>query len=96
MILRLLNKKGKVRENKIIAKFGSADALVASGFLTRDSSYLYITQAGKNELVRLDAIPAPVFVPSVEQVRRQELVVKLKDNTITDVELRELLRIIIR
>lgn len=95
-MLRLLSQKGKVRENKVVAKFGSADAMVLSGFLIRDGEYLYITQAGKNELARLDAIVPIPRVPTPEELRRIDLVKKLKDDTITAVEVRELLRMVIR
>ena len=108
LLLRLINEAGWVYEHKLAAKLGKPigfqelEDVVTQGFVERIDRELAtvkglrLTQAGKDELARLNAIPPIIPQPTVEQLRMQELRSKLKDNTITQEELKELLRIFFR
>ena len=109
-LLRILRELDGIYEHKLAVrlgkeylKFPELDQLILDGFAERfikkeDFAVkgIRLTNAGKVELARLDAIPPAPIVTPPEQLRRAELVKKLQDNTITDVEVRELLRMVIR
>lgn len=110
-LLRILNKAiNGIFEHKFCIKLGveygnfpELEQLIADGFakrMTKDEGFIiqgiFITDAGKAELARLDSIPPVQPKPTAEQLRMIELKSKLKDNTITFEETKELLRLFFR
>ena len=105
-ILRTIAELGRVYQHKYLNRIGKPagfpelEAEIVAGRIERfdwdKGKALRLTDAGKAELARLDAIPPAPRVPTAEQLRRADLVKKLQDNTITDVEVRELLRFLIK
>ena len=87
---------------KVYGNFPELETLITNGFVNRFNKQdgftiqgVQITGTGRTELARLDAIPPAPRVPTAEELRRIELVKKLQDDTITAVEVRELLRMVI-
>lgn len=68
------------------------DDAVAQGFAFLSNGRVAITKSGKDELLRLNT-PAP-YVPTKKENRVAELKIKLADGTITDVEVKEFLKLL--
>lgn len=111
LLLKILSEQSDgIFEHKLCAKLGKEygkfpelDNLIADGFakrLSKDRGFsvkgLYLTDAGRAELTRIDAIPPVPVQPSPQQLRLQELKSKLGDNSITFEETKELLKMFFR
>ena len=103
-LLQLLKKVGyPVYESKLREKFGLKKAFFdqteTDGFIKRvdrgHSLYkgIKITQAGLDELARLEAIVPSPRPKTAEDIRVEELKSKLEDDTITFEELKELIKV---
>ena len=109
-LLRILRELDGIYEHKLAVrlgkeylKFPELNQLILDGFAERfikkeDFAVkgIRLTNAGKVELARLDAIPPTPFVPDPKQLRFQELKSKLSDNSITFEETKDLLKMFFR
>src|SRR3990167_8366989 len=101
LLLRLISEAGCLYEHKLCAKldkplgFQELEDVISLGYIQRverdlkDIQGLILTQSGKDELARLNAIPPTPIEPTPTQLRFQELRAKLGDNTITVDEVKE-------
>ena len=83
-----------VASNKLCTDQAVIDRLAADGYLTKIPrerwTSLWVTPLGINDYV--GSLPPPP-VPSANDLRFVELKLKLRDGTITDVEVKELLKL---
>lgn len=94
-----------VYESKLVTRFTQQliDDAINQGFAERYEKLrdfavqgIRITASGRTELQRLESEANTPPQPTAEQLRYAELKLKLKDDSITDAELKELLKILFR